>query len=207
MSLPRPWRSRASFSGARFGSDGPFSEHAELPTNLGDNEPTKAARKPKSLKPKNTSARPIDKAAERKAALAYKREQVRREREQAREEAARQKERERREHAIDKAQAAFDKAEAEHAKRAAAIQVEIDALEKKARADEADWDKERGRLEAGCGARGTEGDARQHVALKTKFRTISVAWNRIQQMARECLSDNRANQQTVGNDPSYRWFT
>jgi hypothetical protein len=130
------------------GSDGPFSEHAELPTNLGDNEPTKAARKPKGRKPKNTSARPIDKAAERKAALAYKREQVRREREQASEEAARQKERERREHAIDKAQAAFDKAEAEHAKRAAAIQVEIDALEKKARADEADWDKERRRLEA-----------------------------------------------------------
>jgi hypothetical protein len=130
------------------GSDGPFSEHAELPTNLGDNEPTKASRKPKGRKPKNTSARPIDKAAERKAALAYKREQVRREREQAREEAARQKERERREHAIDKAQAAFDKAAGEHSKRAAAIQVEIDALEKKARADEADWDKERGRLEA-----------------------------------------------------------
>jgi flagellar motility protein MotE (MotC chaperone) len=48
--------------------------------------------------------------------------------------------------AVAKAQAAFDKAEGEHAKRAAAIQAEMDALEKKARAEDADWDKERGRL-------------------------------------------------------------
>ena len=94
------------------GSDGPFGEHAELPTNLGDGggRPAKAARKPQGRKPKKISSRPVDKAAERKAALAYEREQKRRERERAREEAARQKERERRQQAVDKAQAALDKA-------------------------------------------------------------------------------------------------
>ena len=99
------------------GSDGSFSEHAELPTDLGGGgRPTKAARKSARHKPKKTSAGPVDKAAERKAALAYEREQKRRERERAREEAARQKERERRQQAVDKAQAALDKAEGEHAK-------------------------------------------------------------------------------------------
>jgi hypothetical protein len=69
------------------GSNGPFGEHAELPANLGGGgKPAKAARKPEGRKPKAASARPVDKATERKAALAYEREQARREREQAREE-------------------------------------------------------------------------------------------------------------------------
>ena len=90
----------------------------------------------------------LGEAAERKAALAYEREEERREREQARQEATRQKERERRQQAIDKTQAALDKAKGEHEKRAAAIQAEIEALEEKARAENADWDKERKRLES-----------------------------------------------------------
>src|SRR3977135_2473995 len=46
------------------GSDGPFSEHAELPTDLGDSggRPAKAARKPPYRKPKKISSRPADKA-------------------------------------------------------------------------------------------------------------------------------------------------
>ena len=82
------------------GSNGPFKEHAELPTNLGDAtaRPSKAGRKPKK-----TSPRPADKAAEQKAAVAYEREQKRRDRERAREEAARQKEREHLQRAVDKA--------------------------------------------------------------------------------------------------------
>src|SRR6476660_2716566 len=114
------------------GSDGSFSEHAELPTNLGDGErPTKAARKAKGRKAKKPSSRQVDKAAEGKASLAYEREQKRRERERAREEAARQKERKRRQQAVDKAQAALDKAELEHVKTAAAMQAEVEALEKR----------------------------------------------------------------------------
>ncbi|MEH2484511.1 cell envelope biogenesis protein TolA [Bradyrhizobium sp. AZCC 2230] len=129
------------------GSDRPFSEHAELPTDLGGGGPMKAARKSKGPKAKKPS-RPVDKAAERKAALAYEREQRRREIDRAREEAAMQKERELRQQAVDKAQAALDKAEQEHAKRAATIQAEVEALEKRSQTEQARWDKERERLEA-----------------------------------------------------------
>jgi len=130
------------------GTDRPFSERAELPTDLGGEKPTKAARKSKGPKTKKPSSRLVDKAAERKAALAYEREQSRRELERAKEEAARQKERERRQQAVDKAQAALDKAEQEHAKRAAAIQAEVEALEQRSQAEKARWDKEKERLGA-----------------------------------------------------------
>ncbi|MCP3442214.1 cell envelope biogenesis protein TolA [Bradyrhizobium sp. CCGUVB14] len=130
------------------GSDGSFKEHAELPTDLGDGRPTKAARKSKGSKARKLSTRPVDKAAERKAAVDYDREQRRRELERAREEATRQKERERRQQAVDKAQAALNKAEQEHAKRAAAIQAEVEAIEKRSQAEETRWDKEKARLEA-----------------------------------------------------------
>jgi hypothetical protein len=130
------------------GTDRVFSEHAELPTDLGDGGPAKAARKSKRPKVKKSSSRPVDKAAERKAALAYEREQRRRDLERAKEEAARQKERERRQQAVDKAQAALDKAEEEHAKRAAAIQAQIEALEKRSQVEKARWDREKERLEA-----------------------------------------------------------
>ncbi|MGY4314991.1 cell envelope biogenesis protein TolA [Bradyrhizobium sp. JR3.5] len=130
------------------GTDRPFSEHAELPTDLGRGGPKKAARKSKGSKAKKGSSPPVDKAAERKAALAYEREQRRREREQAKEEAARQKKRERRQQAVDKAQAALAKAEQEHAKRAAAIRAEVEALEKKSQTEDARWDKEKVRLKA-----------------------------------------------------------
>jgi hypothetical protein len=128
------------------GSNGSFSEHAELPTDLGGAGPTKVARKSKGPKAKKPSSRPLDKAAERKAAAAYEREQRSRERERAKEEAARQKERERRQQAVDTAQAALDKAEQEHAKLAAAIQAEVEALEKRSQTEEARWDKEKERL-------------------------------------------------------------
>ncbi|WP_456631533.1 cell envelope biogenesis protein TolA [Bradyrhizobium sp. URHC0002] len=128
------------------GSDRPFSEHTELPTKLGGGGSTKAKSKgPKAKKP---SSRPVDEAAERKAALAYEREQKRRDVERAREEAARQKERARRQQAVDKAQAALDKAEQNHAKRSAAIQAEVEALEKRSQTEETRWDKEKERLQA-----------------------------------------------------------
>jgi hypothetical protein len=130
------------------GSDGSFDEHAELPTHLGDGErPVKAARKSGGRKATKPPSRPVDKAAERKAALLYEREQRNRERERAKQEGARQKERDRRQQAIDKAQAALDKAEREYAKRAAAIQAEMEALEKRTQAEDAGWKQERGRLE------------------------------------------------------------
>jgi hypothetical protein len=124
------------------GSDGSFSDQAELPTDLGGGgRPAKAARKSAGRKAKKPSFRPVDKAAERQAALAYEREQRRSERERAKEEAARQKDRERRQQAVDKAQAALDKAEREHAER-------VEALEKRSQAEDARWDKEKERLKA-----------------------------------------------------------
>ena len=130
------------------GTNRPFSEQAELPTDLGGGKATKPAPKSKGQKEKKVSSRPVDKAAERKAAFDYEREQTRRELERAKEEAARQKERKRRQQAVDKAQAALDKAEQEHAKRAAAIQAEVEALERRSQTEEARWDKEKQRLEA-----------------------------------------------------------
>jgi hypothetical protein len=131
------------------GSDGPFGEHAELPTDLdGGGRPPKTTRKSGGRKSKKPSSRPVDKATERRAALTYEREQRRRELERAKEEAARQKDRERRQQAVNKAQAALDKAEQEHANRAAAIQAEVEALEKRLQTEEARWDNEKERLEA-----------------------------------------------------------
>lgn len=130
------------------GSNGPFGEQAALPANLGGGKPVKTGREPKGRKPRQTAARPVDKAAERKAALAYDRERQKREREQAKEEAARQKARERRQQAIDSAQAAFEQAEGEHDHRAAAIQAEAEALEKRSHAEEVRWTKEKERLMA-----------------------------------------------------------
>lgn len=136
------------------GADRPFSEHAELPTDLGAGGPRKAARKSKGPKAKKSSSRPVDKAAEQKAALAYERERRRRELERAKEEAARQKDRERRQQAVEKAQAALDKAEREHAKQAAAIQTEIEALEKRSQTEEAGGIRRRSDWKPRCGARG-----------------------------------------------------
>ena len=66
------------------GSDGPFGEHAEMPTDLGDGEAVESCPPVGRRKPKKAAARPVDKAAERKAALAYEREQKRRERDRQR---------------------------------------------------------------------------------------------------------------------------
>jgi hypothetical protein len=129
------------------GSSGPFKEHADLPTNLGDGErPTKSVRK--SDKAKKPFFRPVDKVAQRKAALAFEREQKQRDRERASEEAARRKERERRQQAVDRAQGALTEAEREHTKRASAIKAEMEVLEKKSQAEDGRWDKEKARLEA-----------------------------------------------------------
>jgi hypothetical protein len=130
------------------GSDGPFGENAELPKNLGQNARRKSAPpKPPVRKAKESSAEP-DKAAARKAAQAYEHERHRRERAEAKEEAARQKERERKQQAVDKAQAVLDKAEEEHATRADALRAELEAIDKKVRAEEAEWDQEEKRLKA-----------------------------------------------------------
>jgi len=131
------------------GSVGSFGEHADLPTDLGAGARAATAdRKSGGREAKKPPSRPIDKAAQRKAALVYEREQSRRRREQAREQAATRKEQDRLQRAVDKAQAAFERAEQEHAKRAAVIQAEADAIEKRSQAEDARWKEENERLGA-----------------------------------------------------------
>ena len=129
------------------GSNGPFGEHAGLPTDHGRGEkPSGATRKSPARKPK--AARPSDTAADRNAALAYEREAKLRARERAKQDAAEKREKERREAAIEKAQSDLDTAEREHAEKAAAFDAEREAVEKKSRNEDARWEKERDRLRA-----------------------------------------------------------
>ena len=128
------------------GSGGSFGEHAELPKNLGQDRRKKAAHKP-SAKAKKSVAQP-DKAADRKAAQDYERERQRREREEAKEEAARQKRRARRQEAVDKAQTALDTAEEKHKQHVAGLRAQIEAIEKKVQAEDANWDEDVKRLKA-----------------------------------------------------------
>jgi colicin import membrane protein len=127
------------------GSDGPFRETADLPTDLTGglkHRPRKAGGKPEKQ-----SAPKAGDQADRKAIAAFEKQERRREAERRRMEAAAEKERERRQRMIDKAQAALERAEREHEERAASIEAERDALEKRSQAEDARWEKEREKLE------------------------------------------------------------
>jgi colicin import membrane protein len=129
------------------GSNGRFAEHSDLPSDLGSAGKGRL-REGHRAKPAKRPPPEISEREARKAAADFEKEQKRREAEHRREEAARQRDRERREKATAKAQALLDKAEREHANRAAAIQAEVEALEKRSRAEDDRWEKERERLQA-----------------------------------------------------------
>ena len=131
------------------GSDGPFTESAELPTDLadGDARPKHKPRKGPAAKTAKKPSRKTDDQQARKAAVAFEKEERRREAERRKEEAARAKERARREKTVATAQAALDKARREHEARAEAIDAERAALDERAEGEQARWDKQRMRLE------------------------------------------------------------
>ena len=124
------------------GSEGPFKEHAALPTNLNDDEPKHRPKKAFDRKRVTT-----DDKAERKAALGFERQQRRRDNQRRKEEAAREKRHQRREKAIAKARIALEKSEREHDKRTARIEAQREALEKKSQAEDMRWAKEKEKLE------------------------------------------------------------
>lgn len=128
------------------GSDGPFKEGAELPSDL-SGEKVKGRPKRHRAKPDKPSARKVDDQAARKAALAYEKEQRQRESQQRKDEAARAKERERRALAIANAQAAIDEAERVHEQRAGKIDTERAALEQRSQAEEERWKRQKEKLE------------------------------------------------------------
>lgn len=138
------------------GSDGPFTESAELPTDLGEGEgksERKTKRKPNSKstkRPAKTAKEPsrkIDDQAARKAAAAFEKEERRREARRRKEEAARVKQRARRDTAVATAQAALDRARREHEARSEEIEAERAALDARAEAEQGRWDKQRMKLE------------------------------------------------------------
>jgi len=124
------------------GSDGPFEEHAELPTNLSNVEIKRRSRdtRPKAKQP---SAGARDDQATRKAARAFEQQERQRERERRKEEAAQEKQRERRRQAVEEAQTALEKAEQEHQRRVSVIDAERASLEEKSRSEDQRWEAER----------------------------------------------------------------
>ncbi|MHC2531879.1 cell envelope biogenesis protein TolA [Bradyrhizobium diazoefficiens] len=129
------------------GSNGRFAEHSDLPSDLGSAE-NGARRERHRPKPAKRAAPKVSEREARKAAADFETERKRREAQRRREEAARERDRERRERATAKAQAALDKAQRDHAERAAAIQAQVEALERRSRAEDARWEKEREQLQA-----------------------------------------------------------
>lgn len=140
------------------GSDGPFTEHAELPTDLAEDEDkprsrskarSKAMSRPnkRPAKTAKKSSRKIDDQDARRAAASFAKEEQRRESARRKEEAARARERARREKAVAAVQAALDKARRDHQARVDEIEAERAALDERAGAEEARWDKQRIKLE------------------------------------------------------------
>lgn len=137
------------------GSDGAFTEHAKLPTDLADDEGAPKSRSRSKPKPKKRPAKSavkrtakpeIDDRQARAAAAAFAKEEHQRENARRKEEAARNKARARREKAVAAAQAALDKATRDHEARADEIEAERAALDECAGAEEARWNKQRKKL-------------------------------------------------------------
>ena len=129
------------------GSDGAFSEHAELPTNLPASKAKQAPAK-RSAKRPEPPTKAIDDKTAREAARAFEKEQKRRDSERRKEEVERAKERERRERAIAAAEAALEQARQDHAARLEDIEKDRAALDKRAQAEDARWRKKKEELEA-----------------------------------------------------------
>jgi hypothetical protein len=128
------------------GSNGSFSEHAELPKDLtsGKMNGTPGKRAAKTQPP----PRKIDDKAAREAAIAYARDQKRRDSERRRQEAAQESERKRRDRAIANAQSAREEAKQIHDTRTEEIAAARAALDRQSEAEETRWGKQRAKLEA-----------------------------------------------------------
>ena len=129
------------------GSNKPFQEHADLPTDL----PAAAPRRKPEKSPraaKKTASPKIDDATARKAAVAFEKKQRQREIQRRRQDAVEVRARERRERKVSKAQAALEQARKAHEARAGAIEDERGKLERRAGQEEARWDKVKARLQS-----------------------------------------------------------
>ena len=130
------------------GSNGGFSEHAELPQALASakvsGKPGKRARKQQAMPP----PRKVDEKSAREAAVAFAREQKRRDNERRRQEVAQEFEHKRRAQAIAKAEAALEEAKQSHLTKTEVIATERFALDRRSEAEEIRWNKQKAKLEA-----------------------------------------------------------
>jgi hypothetical protein len=129
------------------GSNGPFKEHADLPTNRSLDGPERRSEKPPA-KLKKQPAQKVNDKESRKAALKYEKEQRKRASVLRKEEAASAKERERRQNAIDKASVAIEQAKREYDQKVGKIDAERAALEERSQVVDARWLKQKGKLES-----------------------------------------------------------
>jgi hypothetical protein len=129
------------------GSNGPFSEDAELPPDLPIDNAKETQTQPRP-KRKEPPARKVDDTAARDAALAFEREQKRRDIARRKEEAAREKQRKRQEEAIAKAERSLEEAKREHEAKIKTIANDLAAVERRSQAEDARWKKQKAKLEA-----------------------------------------------------------
>jgi colicin import membrane protein len=129
------------------GSNQPFQEHPDLPSDL----PARK-RRTKSAKPFRTAEKSkspaVDEGASRKAALAFEKQRQRREAAQRKAEAAEAKKRERRRQVAARAQAALESASREHDTRLTAIDRERAKLERRQEQEDQRWEKLKKRLDS-----------------------------------------------------------
>ena len=135
------------------GSNGAFSEHAKLPTDLpiGNGKGGNGKRAPakRSAKRHEPPTEAVDDKTARAAARAFEKEQKRRDSERRREETARQKERARSDRAIAAAEAALEQARQDHQARLEEIEKDRAALDRRSQAEDARWRRKKEELEAG----------------------------------------------------------
>jgi colicin import membrane protein len=127
------------------GSNGSFSEHPELPNNLGSGKVKPLGKRAPNPQPPTDK---IDEKTARKAAIAFARNQKRRDKERRREEAAQESERRRRDQAPAKADAELEAARHAHELKTAEIAAARAALDQQLEAEQIRWDKQRAKLEA-----------------------------------------------------------
>ena len=130
------------------GTDGPFTEHPNLPADLPRGNSNGKSKKPPAKHQEARKVKEVDDRVARNAALAFEQEQEGRESERRKAEAAEGKQRARRERAVAKAQAAIDAAEQQHEELASAIEERRRALEAKAKEEDERWTQHKLRLEA-----------------------------------------------------------
>lgn len=135
------------------GSNSAFREHAELPSaaSLDARPRTKKESAGRKRPPKTR-----DEKTERKAAARYEKEERERKARLAKEEAQAAKAREKRNQAIEKAQEALLEAEADHEDRADAIAKDLEAVQRRADAEDERWGSLKSASKAICEKRRTD---------------------------------------------------